>query len=209
MKRRLPSPALVIACLALLLAAGGVSYATVKVTGSAVNIVDGTTASRIAHVDATGKLEVGDGSGPLTVNGGVLAAPAAPASLFRVFGVPTASCSPFYTVPAGKALILTSMTVFSHSASAGSNTELDLFASGCSDFLGATVSDRAHETITQSFGTGIALPTGTSLAFLGINQNGSAYVYGYLVPASQVPATSADSVAGPAWSGGPATTASR
>src|SRR5581483_8456478 len=48
-----PSPALVIACLALLLAAGGVSYATVKGggTGTPVNILDpsnGTLAAKVA-----------------------------------------------------------------------------------------------------------------------------------------------------------------
>src|SRR4051812_26658372 len=53
---RLPSPALVVACIALLLAAGGVSYAAVKATGTSVNIVDPTTATSVAKVSARGEL---------------------------------------------------------------------------------------------------------------------------------------------------------
>src|SRR2546423_1356342 len=78
-----PSPALVIACIALLLAAGGASYAAVKATGSAVNVVDPTNAAQIAKVDASGKLLVGDGAGPLSVDGTVSARPWVPSSPFR------------------------------------------------------------------------------------------------------------------------------
>src|SRR6266511_3026432 len=59
MRLRPPSPALVIACLALLLAAGGTSVAAITATGSAVNIVDPVTAANKAKVDGTGKLQVG------------------------------------------------------------------------------------------------------------------------------------------------------
>jgi hypothetical protein len=61
-----PSPALVVAFLALLLALGGVAFAA---TGSAVNIVDPSDPSLAAKVDKAGKLEVGDGGVPLTVGG--------------------------------------------------------------------------------------------------------------------------------------------
>ncbi len=58
MRTRLPSPALVISCVALLLALGGTSYAAIKATGSAVNIVDPARAGNKAKVDRTGKLQV-------------------------------------------------------------------------------------------------------------------------------------------------------
>lgn len=58
MRRRLPSPALVIACIALLLALGGTSLAALNATGSAVNITDPKTAANKAKVDATGRLQV-------------------------------------------------------------------------------------------------------------------------------------------------------
>jgi hypothetical protein len=58
MRTRLPSPALVISCLALLLALGGTSYAAIEATGSAVNITDPVTASNKAKVDRAGRLRV-------------------------------------------------------------------------------------------------------------------------------------------------------
>lgn len=61
----------VVACLALLLAAGGTAYGTVQATGSAVNVVDPTHAAQIAKVDASGRLLVGDGAGNLTIDGTV------------------------------------------------------------------------------------------------------------------------------------------
>jgi hypothetical protein len=60
-----PSPALVVAFLALLFALGGVAFAA---TGSPVTIVDPSDARLAAKVDK-GKLLVGDGGVPLTVNG--------------------------------------------------------------------------------------------------------------------------------------------
>jgi len=63
-----PSPALVIASFALLLAAEGVSFAAVK-AATAVNIADPTTPSRLAHVDANGALATS-----ATVPGGVTVA---------------------------------------------------------------------------------------------------------------------------------------
>src|SRR5947209_6026786 len=75
-----PSPALVVACLALLLALGGASSAAVRATGTAENIVDPVNPAQIAKVDATGKLLVGDGAGGLTVDGAVR--PLAPTSSF-------------------------------------------------------------------------------------------------------------------------------
>jgi len=58
---RLPSPAIVIACVALLLAAGGTSVAAINATGTAMNIVDPVTAANKAKVDANGKLLVSAG----------------------------------------------------------------------------------------------------------------------------------------------------
>src|SRR2546423_5624520 len=84
-----PTPALVIACVALLLAVGGGSYAVATSTGSAVNIVDPTDPAQIAKVNSAGKLLVGDASGALTVDGTVFARPAKPTSPFSANGEPT------------------------------------------------------------------------------------------------------------------------
>jgi len=81
---RLPRPslALVVALFALLLAAGGASFAAVRATGSATNIVDPLNPAQIAKVDPTGHLVVGDGGGPLTIDGAVGARIVAPANSF-------------------------------------------------------------------------------------------------------------------------------
>ena len=73
MRIRPPSPALVISCLALLLALGGTSFAAVNATGSAVNITDPVTAANKAKVDGTGKLQV-------NVNGTAGARPVPPST---------------------------------------------------------------------------------------------------------------------------------
>jgi hypothetical protein len=73
MRFRLPTPAFVIACLALVIALGGTSFAAVTATGSAVNIVDPVAAANKARVDASGKLQV-------AVNGTAGARPVAPST---------------------------------------------------------------------------------------------------------------------------------
>ena len=78
MRIRPPSPALVISCLALLLALGGTSFAAVNATGNAVNIVDPVTAANKAKVDTSGKLQV-------AVNGTAGARPVAPATPWSAF----------------------------------------------------------------------------------------------------------------------------
>jgi hypothetical protein len=81
MRLSLPSPALVISCIALLLAMGGVTYAA---TGSSVNLVDPANATYKARVDSLGMLHVGDGLGPLTVDGTVSSHPAAPVGPWHI-----------------------------------------------------------------------------------------------------------------------------
>ncbi|HZQ64067.1 MAG TPA: hypothetical protein VFA66_02415 [Gaiellaceae bacterium] len=70
-----------------MLAASGVSYATVKVTGAATNIVDPSSAANIAKVDNAGRLLVGDAGGPMTVDGTVGARSVAPANPLNVTGL--------------------------------------------------------------------------------------------------------------------------
>lgn len=66
---RLPSPALAIALIALFLALGGSALAASR--AGLVRIADSKKASRVARVDPSGRLEIGDGNGPLTVDGNV------------------------------------------------------------------------------------------------------------------------------------------
>lgn len=52
-----------IACVALLLGAGGVAYGTARATGQSVNVVDPTTAANAAKVDGSGALRVKQAAG--------------------------------------------------------------------------------------------------------------------------------------------------
>ena len=69
----------------------------------------------------------------------------------------------------------------------------------------APLANRAHETVVQTFGAGLPVPTGTTLELLEYNEFGSVNLYGYLVPASQVPASLPDVTA----AGGPTPTGTR
>src|SRR3954469_6618428 len=107
---RHPSPAAVLAFIALMVALGGTALAA---TGQLVNIADGTNASRLTKVDVDGKLAVGDGSGSLTVDATVTNREA-PASTWLRF-VKNANggsgCFNFYTPPAGKSAIIKTLHV--------------------------------------------------------------------------------------------------
>src|SRR6266511_4139735 len=121
MRFSLPSPALVVACLALLVAAGGVSYAA---TGSAINIVDPITATSKARVSSAGKLYVSDGAGLMSVDGTVSARPAAPLLPWRAS---TEIVLP--TVIAGPSPLPINVTSLSVSTDAsGSGIDVDLGA---------------------------------------------------------------------------------
>jgi hypothetical protein len=112
-----------------------------------------------------------------------------PANFVHVFGSSSGSCVTVYTVPAGKALIIQTIVGYMHNGMpAGNPQEFDLYeGANCANFIGALISDRAHETVTETFASGIAIPAGSVVSAFGIS-NGSFEIYGYLVPASLVPA---------------------
>ncbi len=138
---RRPGPALIVACLALLLAAGGVAYATtISATGQAVNLVDPSTASHKAKVDAAGRLLVGDGAGPLTVDGVVSGRPAAPSAPWRASEDIQGSLVAI-AGPSSLPIDVTSLSI-STDATSGSGINVYLFAyhvaSTATDCSGAT-----------------------------------------------------------------------
>jgi hypothetical protein len=156
-----------------------------------VAIQDPVTGTK-ATVGPAHRLLVGDGGGPLTVDGNV--SEAAPANFVRFSGPAAGSCSDAYTVPAGQALILKSMQAFLHSTGgAGTSIEVDVYSqSGCGGSLvAAAVGDRAHETVAQNFEPGIAIPAGRTVSTIGFGNSGIVLLEGYLVPASSVPAGAA------------------
>src|SRR3954465_15545397 len=105
------SPGTVLGGLALFVALGGTALAA---TGQLVNIADGNDATKVAHVDAAGKLNVGDGTGPMTVDGTVTSQQAPATAFWRSAGAisgGSSGCTTIATPPAGKAIILKTLTL--------------------------------------------------------------------------------------------------
>jgi hypothetical protein len=98
----IPSPAMIVAFIALLVALGGTALAA---SGQLVNIGDPADGSHKAAVSADGSLQVG-------VHGSVATTDVAQAHLIRLVGGATGnSCTDIASPPAGKAWVLTSMLV--------------------------------------------------------------------------------------------------
>jgi hypothetical protein len=185
-----PSPGTTLGGLALFIALGGTALAA---TGTIVNIADPTSATHVAHVDAAGKLEVGDGSGPLTVDGTVTAQTATPVNYSHAvaFGlVSSRGCVAIATAPTNKALIVREIRVdVFNDPSPGPSQNVQLFAgTACNKFIGdvnpATV---GHTVVPFDPGIGIPAGSGLSAAVDGAVQ-AEAYTDGYLVASSLVPA---------------------
>jgi hypothetical protein len=103
---------------------------------------------------------------------------------------PCTSGSGFYTVPTGKALIITGAT-FAYGEGYGLLDAGPPAEGGCDVTVAQDVSsistDAAKDTTQyQQFQPGIAVPSGDQLASISADQEGIVYVYGYLVPGSTV-----------------------
>jgi hypothetical protein len=84
----LPSPALVVAIVAVVLALGGVAWAA---TGQLVNIADPTNASNVAKVNGSGELRVVSRSAATPANTPLFAAGYYPVGTHTLFGPTTAT----------------------------------------------------------------------------------------------------------------------
>jgi hypothetical protein len=186
-----PSAGLVVGGIALVVALSGTAYA---VTTTQVNIADPGIPAHKAHVNAIGRLEVGDGS-HLTPAGQKEVATAAPADAV-VLEIDTDTCDPggAYTPPDGKALIITGVTFFTLPIGSDREASEGLF-SGSSAFpcakLLAAAGTHTDETTPETFDPGIPVAAGQALGTQSDNNGGIFLVYGYLVPASAVPAPAA------------------
>jgi hypothetical protein len=177
-----PSPALVVASLALLLAAGGGAFAAVRSTGSATNIVDATDPARIAHVNAAGAVMV-KVAGSVTIQ-------ATPSSFLRGKVNPVSSaCTPLISPPAQKAMVLTQVTLNVWSVDQG--FEVNIYAgSNCTQAeLIGYFNPTTTGTTVMPFNPGIGIPAGSVVSVLtGGSPGAGAFALGYSVPASLVPA---------------------
>ena len=167
-----------------------------------------------ASVDAGHHVVVGDGSGPLTVDGNVIAQQAAPANLWRAAASGGGGCTVIGTPPTGKAVVLKTVSVNLYSAPAGTLSGghfITLYNSKtCSgvplwDF---TPTQLGPQKLSLEAGVGIPSTAGLSTAdFNGAGYGYEVYALGYTVSASAVPtsAASADTGATTRGPGPPAT----
>ena len=92
----------------------GTALATV---GQVVNISDHSGSAFFAKVDSTGKLAVGDGAGPLSVDGTVAARSAAPASPWRHEQSTSSNGGHFIAGPSASPINVTSLSISTDAAS--------------------------------------------------------------------------------------------
>ena len=174
----------------------GTALATV---GTVSNISDHSASAYFAKVDSAGKLAVGDGGGPLTVDGAVTASVATPSNFASInLGTTNGSCVSS-SFPTGKALIITNVFVdVSYPPSPATSPTYWTLRKGktCSG------ADIVAEHPTSAYGgksipfdpgfgvpasaAGISLwipPQSAAVSFLGV----ATYIRGYWVPAGAVP----------------------
>jgi hypothetical protein len=182
----MPSPAMIIGFVALVVALSGTAYAA---TASLVTI-QGAGSHHQVHVDKSGQLSVN--AGTKTGAGQLLTAEASPSDFVRVLS--TSDCtSPFYTPPAGKALIITALDFYVLPNTPNGDGQVLLEegppAHPCQDGILAAEASDVDDSQNQVFQPGIAVPAGEALAVDNVANDGSVEVYGYLVPAADVPST--------------------
>jgi hypothetical protein len=190
-----PTNGTILGAVALFVALGGTALAA---TGTIVHIADPVHPARVAHVDGAGKLLIGDGAGNMTVDGTVTAQSAPPSAFWRASGTASSSCSQIGAPPAGKAVILRSITINVYSAPAGTfsgNTFITVFNnSSCTGTPIWDVTPTQLGVTTMQFDPGVAIPSSGALSvsdFSGAGYGIEAYATGYTVPASAVPSSAA------------------
>jgi hypothetical protein len=158
--------------------------------------IQGAGSTHKAKVDSTGRLLVNSkGTTKITGVGStkasqLLTTEAGAAAAVVVFNGPSCAAGGIYTIPAGKALIITGVNFYNHAAGAGDH-ELILLtgpaASPCSSLVAAGIQTDVDVSQNQSFHPGIPVPAGGAVGLSAFNDNGTVELYGYLVPAAAVP----------------------
>ena len=185
---RRPSPAMVVAIIAVVVATAGTAFAA---TGQLVNIADGTTATRLAKVGGDGKVFVGDGSGAMTVDG--TTSEAVPSTLVHGRAVNTSTCTQVVAPPAGKALVVKSIHLDTYSVpSPGQSSYIGIYTgTSCNSLLMFVNPATLGLTSIPLDGAGVGVPAGQALWAWGNSAGAEVYAMGYTVPSAQVPATAA------------------
>jgi hypothetical protein len=167
-----------------------------QAASSALVRIEGGHSTNVAAVSKSGRLSVNAGL-TMTPAGQVKTAPASPADTVITVGQITTCPNGhfFYKIPAGKALIITSVTFATSAQTPGTPHSLALAAgkpsAPCGFGLAFSEAPSSMDAVAQNqvFSPGIAVPAGDGLVLEAGQDNGEAWVYGYLVPAAAVPAS--------------------
>jgi hypothetical protein len=141
--------------------------------------IEGGGSSHVASVSSTGQLQVAEAS---------------PSSVVTVFSYAACGAGGMYTIPTGKALIISAVDFYNWNSSTGPHW-LVLYAGAAANPCGGHIvasaigTDNGNSSQNQVFPSGIAIPAGDAIGLNANNDAGSANLYGYLVPASAVPAS--------------------
>jgi hypothetical protein len=179
---------MVVAGAALFIALGGTGLAA---TGTVVNIADGTNAARVAHVNASGGLQVG---GTVTTQ---LATPANFAHPFVINVSSASGCVKIANAPVGQALVVRQVRIDVFlDPTPGANQDIELFQGGSCVTLIGDVNPSSVGQIVVPFDPGVGVPSGSSLSALVTGSvKAETYTDGYLVPSAQVPAAPGKTIA--------------
>ncbi len=153
--------------------------------------LEGGGSSHLAKVSSSGRLLVNPGL-TQTAAHQILAVPASPSSYVTKVGQGNCSKGGIYQIPRGDALILTGAE-FSHVAPSsgppeGLVIEYGPTATPCTVEAAFSASAAAEATENQVYQPGIAIPAGDAIGVRSSgDDHGGVEIYGYLVPASEVP----------------------
>ncbi len=166
-----------------------------RAASAALVRIEGANSTHVAAVSRSGQLSVNAGL-TTTPAGQVEVAPASPANTV-VVTTTSLKCGAggVYKVPAGKALIITSVNFVLDAVSPSvEGTGLILTAGPVAHPCTSTIASAFapvgtdFASVDQVYPSGIPIPAGDALGLTaGVNDGGLAGIYGYLVPAAAVP----------------------
>lgn len=153
--------------------------------------IEGGGSTHVATVNTAGQLSVTDGTqhsraGQLKV---VTSDPGK--AVVQFLSSLTCSAGGSYTAPPGKALIITGLTFYNIPTGGTPDAQEVLVgpaATPCSGSLvAAGLGPGTNTTLPQTFDPGIPVPAGYAVGGHEVDDHGSVSLYGYLVPAADVP----------------------
>ncbi|MGB9376851.1 MAG: hypothetical protein WCB04_04975, partial [Mycobacteriales bacterium] len=121
----------------------------------------------------------------VTPNHQLLTTTTAPKDVVEARGSSGTGCGTLYVPPAGKAIVVTSVTYDLYGHTAGTETFSFLYDVGCNTPYDIADTTEAAKTETHTFPIGLPMPS------VAVSANGGAaiaFFTGYLIPVSQLPA---------------------